>query len=163
MTDEAIIEAEYVEWKMVKTRSSLQLIFEVPLERQGQVMRALGVPLPNVSSPVAIARLVPASERSNVVQIEDHRPPEDMPLDDEHKPPRPLSQIAGMFCSNVLFQKFIEEESEGWNHRPTTDEAAEWLRHACGIKSRTELNTNEAAAARFHKIRVQYHAWQLVA
>jgi hypothetical protein len=160
--DPAIIEADYTEWRMVKTRSSLQLIFEVPLERQEQVMRALGVPLPNVSTPVAIARLVPAAERSNVVQIEDHRPVDD--LDDElHKPPRPLSQIAGMFCNNVLFQKFIEEESDGWDHRPTTDEAADWLRHACGIKSRAELNTNEAAAARFRMIRGQYEAWRLVA
>jgi hypothetical protein len=160
MTDEAIIEAEYVEWKMVKTRSSLQLIFEVPLERQEQVMRALGVPMPNVSSPVAIARLVPASERSNVVQIEDHRPPEDMPLDDEpHKPPRPLSQVAGILCNSAIFQKFIEEKSEGWNHRPTTDEAATWLRHSCGVKSRAELNTNEVAAQRFRKIRAEYQAW----
>jgi hypothetical protein len=161
MTDEAIIEAEYVEWRMVKTRSSLQLIFEVPLERQELVMRALGVPLPNVSTPVAIARLLPAAERSNVVQIEDHRPVEDE--DEPHKPPRPLSQIAGMFCNNVLFQTFIQEETEGWSHRPTSDEAADWLRQACGIESRTELNTNAVAAARFRMIRGQYEAWRLVA
>lgn len=164
MTDEAIIEAEYVEWRMVKTRSSLQLIFEVPLEHQQQVMRALGVPLPNVSTPVAIARLVPAAERSNVVQIEDHRPAEeDDPVGDDPRKPRPLSQIAGMFCNNVLFQKFIQEESDGWNHRPTTDEAAEWLRANCGIASRTELNHDEQAAERFQKIRDRYEAWRLVA
>lgn len=162
MADEAIIEADYTEWRMVKTRSSLQLIFEVPLERQELVMRALGVPLPNVSTPVAIARLVPAAERSNVVQIEDHRPVDD--IDDEpHKPPRPLSQIAGILCNNVLFQTFIQEESDGWDHRPTSDEATDWLRSNCGIKSRTELNHNEVAAARFRKIRGQYEAWRLVA
>jgi hypothetical protein len=164
MSDEAVIEAEYVEWRMVKTRSSLQLIFEVPLERQEQVMRALGVPLPNVSTPVAIARLVPAAERSNVVQIEDHRPPEDMPLDDDpHKPPRPLSQIAGILCNSGAFQCFIQEGSDGWDHRPTTDEAAEWLRANCGIKSRAELNTNAEAIRRFKRIRAEYEAWRLVA
>jgi hypothetical protein len=160
-----VILGTYADLKIIKTRSVVQIVVEVPLERGKEVTDLLGLPQPNAEIPVVVARMdAEKIKPSNVVQIEDHRPPEDMPLDDEpHKPPRPLSQIAGMFCSNVLFQKFIEEESEGWNHRPTTDEAAEWLRHACGIKSRTELNTNEAAAARFHKIRVQYHAWQLVA
>jgi hypothetical protein len=160
-----VILGTYADLKIIKTRSVVQIVVEVPLERGKEVTDLLGLPQPNAEIPVVLARMdAEKIKPSNVVQIEDHRPPEDMPLDDEpHKPPRPLSQIAGMFCSNVLFQKFIEEESEGWNHRPTTDEAAEWLRHACGIKSRTELNTNEAAAARFHKIRVQYHAWQLVA
>lgn len=157
MADEAIIEAEYVEWKMVKTRSSLQLIFEVPLEKQELVMRALGVPLPNVSTPVAIARLVPASERSNVVQIEDHRP-----ADDDETPPRPLSQIAAMLCGVGSFQQFIYEKSDGWDHRPTKEEAADWLRSNCGVKSRTELNSNPDAARRFKEIRSGYEAWRLV-
>lgn len=159
MADEAIIEAEYVEWKMVKTRSSLQLIFEVPLERQEQVMRALGVPLPNVSTPVAIARLVAVEERSNVVQIEDHRQPVE---EDDVSPPRPLSQIAAMLCGVGAFQQFIYERSEHWDHRPTKEEAAEWLRTNCGVKSRTELNTNTDAARRFKEIRSGYEAWRLV-
>ena len=57
MTDAAIIEAEYVEWKMVKTRKALQLIFEVPLEKQALVQAVLGTPMPDTSTPVAIARL----------------------------------------------------------------------------------------------------------
>jgi hypothetical protein len=161
-----LILGTYADLKIIKTRSVVQIVVEVPLERGKEVTDLLGLPQPNAEIPVVLARLHAdkIEKPTNVVQIEDHRPPEDMPLDDEpHKPPRPLSQIAGMFCNNVLFQTFIQEESEGWTHRPTTDEAAEWLRHSCGIKSRTELNTNEAAAARFHKIRVQYHAWQLVA
>jgi hypothetical protein len=162
MADEAIIRGEYVEWKMVKTRKALQLVFEVPLEHQALVQAALGTPMPDQSNPVAICRLVDA-EQANVVQIEDHRPVENDADDEPHRPPRPLSQIAAMFCQNAVFQKFIEEWSDGWDHRPTTDEAAEWLRSNCGIKSRTELNTNEVAAQRFKKIRAEYEAWRLVA
>jgi hypothetical protein len=154
MADEAIIQAEYVEWRMVKTRSSLQLIFEVPLEAQERVMQALGVPLPNVSTPVAIARLREAVEPTP--QIEHHN--DDEPI----KPPRPLSQIAAMLCGVGAFQQFIMESGDGWDHRPTTDEAAEWLRSVCGVKSRTELNTNQVAARRFKELRSGYDAWMRV-
>ncbi len=33
-----------------------------------------------------------------------------------------------MLCGIGAFQQFICEQSDGWDHRPTTDEAAEWLR-----------------------------------
>jgi hypothetical protein len=154
----------YSDLKIIKTRSVVQIVVEVPLERGKEVTDLFGLPQPNAEIPVVVARMDPAKIEapSNVVQIEDHRPIED--FDEEPgKPPRPLSQIAGMFCNSAVFQKFIQEESEGWDHRPTSDEAAEWLRSVCGIKSRAELNTNTDAAARFHKIRVQYHAWRLVA
>lgn len=161
MADEAIIRGEYVEWKMVKTRKALQLVFEVPLEHQALVQAALGTPMPDQSNPVAICRLVEGVRENNVVQLEDHRQaPEE---DDDFTPPRPLSQIAAILCNNAVFQKFIQEESEGWDHRPTSDEATNWLRAVCGIESRKELNTNEVAAARFRKIRGQYEAWRLVA
>jgi len=151
MTDEAIIQAEYVEWRMVKTRSSLQLIFEVPLEAQQHVMQALGVPLPNVSTPVAIARLRASVEPAPQIAHDN----------DDGKPPRPLSQIAAILCGVGAFQQYIWETSDGWDHRPTTDEAAEWLRSVCGIKSRTEINTNADAQRRFKEIRSGYDAWMV--
>lgn len=159
MADEAIIRGEYVEWKMVKTRKALQLVFEVPLEHQALVQAALGTPMPDQSNPVAICRLIEDVRESKVVQLEDHRPVED----DEEPKSRPLSQVAAILCNSGAFQCFIQEESYGWDHRPTSDEAADWLRSVCGIASRTELNTNDDAAARFRKIRGQYEAWRLVA
>jgi hypothetical protein len=150
----------YADLKIIKTRSVVQIVVEVPLERGKEVTDLLGLPQPNAEIPVVIARMDAEKIKSNVVQIEDHRPAEDMPLDDDpHKPPRPLSQIAGILCNSAVFQKFIQEGSDGWNHRPTTDEAADWLRTNCGVKSRAELNSNEVAAQRFRKIRAEYQAW----
>lgn len=143
---------------MVKTRSSLQLIFEVPLEKQELVMRALGVPMPNVSNPVAICRLVEVPQQAEPAQIEHANDDADDDAD-EQKPPRPLSQIAGMLCGVGSFQQFILENSKDWDHRPTSDEAAVWLRTVCGVESRAELNTNQIAAQRFVKIRADYNAW----
>ena len=161
MSDAAIIKAEYVEWKMVKTRKALQLIFEVALEDQERVMGALGIPLPDRSTHVAIARLDPHALAAQAEPAQIEHANDDLE-DEPGKPPRPLSQIAGMLCSIGAFQQFIREESEGWDHRPTSDEAAEWLRANCGIKSRTELNTYAVAAQLFEMIRGQYEAWMRV-
>ncbi len=159
MADAAIIQAEYVEWKMVKTRKALQLIFEVPLEHQAKVQAALGTPMPDTSSPVAIARLDLSAAQQEPAQIEHANDDAD---DEPHKPPRPLSQVAGMLCNTPTFQQFICEQSEGWDHRPTSVEAADWLRANCGINSRTELNTHPVAAERFRKIRADYNAWAVL-
>jgi hypothetical protein len=121
-----------------------------------------GLPQPNAEIPVVVARMdAEKLQASNVVQLVDHRPEADEPEDP--RKPRSLAQIAGILCNNAVFQKFIQEESAGWNHRPTTEEAADWLRATCGITSRSELNSNELAAERFGKIRDRYEAWRQVA
>jgi hypothetical protein len=155
--------AVYSDIKVVKTRGAVQIIFEMPLSEMKRAVDLLGAPLADQSVWVGIARVDPnkVPQPEAPVQIEhanDEGEYEDEPL----KPPRPLSQIAAMLCGIGAFQQFICEESDGWDHRPNTDEAAEWLRSNCGIKSRTELNTNEVAAQRFKKIRSQYEAWRLV-
>lgn len=154
-----MILGSYSNMIVVKTRSVVQVVIEVPIERGGEITSLLGFPNPAAEVPVVIARMAPEklSEQSNVVHIENHRPVDDE--NEPHKPPRPLSQIAAILCNNVVFQTFIQEQSDGWDHRPTSDEATEWLRSNCGIKSRTELNGNEVAAQRFKKIRGQYEAW----
>jgi hypothetical protein len=53
----AAISATFSEWRMVKSRKVLQLVFELPLEKQGEVLAVLGVPLPDAESWVAIAPL----------------------------------------------------------------------------------------------------------
>lgn len=145
MADEAIIEAEYVEWKMVKTRKALQLIFEVPLELQAKVQDALGTPMPDVSTPVAIARL---RLRPAIV--------EEQPVI-EHQPEPPirrsksLAQIAGILCSSGSFQKFAGAKTE--------QEAADYIRGHCGVASRAEIDASENATRIFKEIKAEYDFW----
>lgn len=159
MTNEAIISAEFTEWKMVKTRSTLQLVFEVPLEMQEHVMRALGTPLPNRSNPVAICRLVEGATQqpAQISHANDAGDTEDIP----GKPPRPLSQVSAILCNIVAFRRFIMEQYEGWDQLPTADEAADWVREQCGVQSRREFDTDDAAAANFRNIRSAYSAWMI--
>lgn len=160
MTDAAIIQATFSEWRMVKGRKVLQLVCEVPLEAQETVLRALGTPGVETDNWVAIARLNLTAKAEEPAQIEHAN--DDME-DEPGKPPRPLSQVAGMLCNTPTFQQFIREKSDGWDHRPTSLEAADWLRAVCGIQSRSELNTHPVATERFKKIRADYKAWLLVA
>lgn len=156
MADAAIIEAEYVEWKMVKTRKALQLIFEVPLEHQALVQAALGTPMPDTSTPVAIARMMTAAQLNR--GIEAITAPTPALEDEPHKPPRPLSQVSAILCNIVAFRRFLHEE-HGFDVIPTVDEAADWVREHCGVQSRREFDTDDAAAANFRHLRNAYDAW----
>ena len=143
MTDAAIIEAEYVEWKMVKTRKALQLIFEVPLEKQALVQAALGTPMPDTSTPVAIARLnLAALTQAEPEQIEAPRRG------------KSLAQVAGILCNTGSFRKFIRVE--------TVDQAADYIRAHCGVSSRANIDGNPDATAAFDALRGEYELWMRV-
>ena len=140
MTDAAIIKATFSEWRMVKGRKVLQIICEVPLEAQRQVFEALGAPMPDAETWVAIARL-----RREAVQQE----PEQI------EPPRPLkslAQIAGIICNEPAFWKYI--------HVANADEAAKYVRGHCGVTSRAALDSNEDAAQAFRTLKADYIIWR---
>lgn len=59
MTDAAIIAGNYADFKLVKTRSTCQLIIEIPIEQAEAAIRVFGIPMPGHEIPVAIARLEP--------------------------------------------------------------------------------------------------------
>lgn len=58
MENPAAFSATYSDWRIVKTRSAVQIVFEVPLEAAGHAYNVLGG-MPNFGEPVyfAIARL----------------------------------------------------------------------------------------------------------
>lgn len=63
MTEPAAFSAEYADWKIIKTRSAVQIVFEVPLEAAGHAYNVLGG-MPNFGEPTrfAIARLAKKPE-----------------------------------------------------------------------------------------------------
>lgn len=77
----AAIMGTFANYKLVPTRSVLQVIVEVPVEQQAAVFAALGYPIPGSEINVAIARLntqasrggIPA-ERSPEVHVPDGEP-----------------------------------------------------------------------------------------
>lgn len=86
-----------------------------------------------------------------------------------HEPEKPkgglLSQWAAMRCSEVMFQRWLDKTFhaiwEKWLEKsarsvaPRIDEsivAANVVREVCGIESRAELDSDDAAAERFHRL-----------
>ena len=56
MTD-AVIKGEYADFKLVKTRNVVQMIIEVPIEQATLITTRFGIPNPNESCWVAVAKL----------------------------------------------------------------------------------------------------------
>ncbi|VVE74153.1 hypothetical protein PCA31118_04691 [Pandoraea captiosa] len=69
-----------------------------------------------------------------------------------------LTRLAGILPRQPQFRAWLEEAA----HQPiTADDAAEFIRIACGVDSRRELDTNGSAADRFHNIvRRPFLAWR---
>ncbi len=120
----------YADWKLVKTRGVIQVVFEVPLHEADAAYQVLGG-MPNA-----------AKERwfgiAPLQQLEDHAALLDE-LDDPLPAPSPrqvapdkmLAQQAGMVCKDPQF----------WDFMGASDEAGvvEAVRKACGVRSRSEI------------------------
>lgn len=65
----------------------------------------------------------------------------------------PPGQRAALRCGDARYRVFLCGEDKG------VDAAADALRARCEIKSRAELNSDAAAAARFAAIELEYAEW----
>ncbi len=63
---DAVIQGTFADMKTVKTRKTLQIVLEVPIEMGEQVVRAFGFPDPSKEVNVAIARLQDKSVHEEV-------------------------------------------------------------------------------------------------
>ena len=61
----AVFSAYYADWKVIKTRDSVQVVFEIPRTAAGHALNVLGG-MPNFGKPTlfAIARLDPEKVKS---------------------------------------------------------------------------------------------------
>jgi len=156
VTDAAIIQATFAEWRMVKGRKVLQIICEVPLEAQGEVFAALGAPMPDNDTWVAIARL-----KGKQTAIEQQPEPEPHqiagpPSDDDHRPPLRMSASAAIISKEGAFATFMRDK-----HGYSSQEPDEALKLFCGIDSKRELDDpiNSSGRSNFIALRNEYRAW----
>lgn len=141
---QAAIKATYSDYRRVKGRKVLQLIFEVPIEQAPEVHKTFGEPAPDGSMWVGIARLEP-----------------DKPAE---KPKRSWSEIsraqqAGIACNEPDFRRFLALDCDGILMFDL-DMAADTVRHECGISSRSELDSNKDAARKWDKLYSDYQMWK---
>lgn len=70
-----------------------------------------------------------------------------------------ISQLAGMLPRDPKFREWLSAATQV--EKLTVDEAAEVIRHVCQIDSRCRLETDQAAAKRFHTlVRRPFAEWR---
>jgi hypothetical protein len=141
MTDQAALSAVYVDYRRVKTRKVMQIVFEVPIERWPTVYPILGEPDIDNSMWFALARLqgVPGEKLKG----------------------GSLAQQAGILCNDGTFIRWAHEHATGEEefHGMSSEAAAEYIRFHCGVKSRAHLDHDAEAARRFRDLKADYELW----
>lgn len=142
MTEPAIILGTFADFKTVKTRSVVQLIVEVPIERGKQVVEAFGFPQPGAEVPVAVTRV-----KDGIVAEQPKAP----------KPKRafadmPPSQQAGIMCNDSAFQKWADIFCQ------TPDAARTVILNTCEISSRKQLDDNAGARSAWCLMLAEFYA-----
>lgn len=71
---------------------------------------------------------------------------------------QPPAQQAGIRCDEPIFIAFLKETyPEEWRE---FEDAAEFVRFYCGVKSRSELNTIHKSQDIWHQLDSQFQAWK---
>jgi hypothetical protein len=143
MNAPAIIQADFADFRQVKSRKVAQLICEVPLEALPHVMAVLGWPKPETSLPVAIARLQdPGPDRQDTVS--------DLPIkSSKHWDDMSPVQQAGIRAQDPAFQEWVGVIPELRSTPSGEDIARKHIHATCMIQSRRDLMTDAKAAARW--------------
>jgi len=177
MTDAAAIQATFSDYRTVKGRKVLQIIFEVPIERQGEVFAALGYPMPDAERWCAIALLrdpapLPGSRRlaqdeDDASTVRSRHPP-----GGAHHVKDPVRSQAGkaryaesddmqraeiraaMLMHDEVFQYWVATHSPA---KVISEAAADhFIKTRCGIESKRDLASNEAAYEEFRKMETEF-------
>lgn len=136
MNTPAVFRGSYSDLKVVRSRSVVQVVIEIPIEQSAGFVAAFGMPQPGAEVPVALALMKPESKADKPKQ---------------HWSQMLRSQRAGIRCSDLKFQLWMSKRY------PRADcDTAELVRRFCNVKSRADLNEDRDAAERFDKLDAQF-------
>ncbi len=157
MTEARVVRAEFVDYKTVRTRSTLQIVLEVPIEQQADIFAKLGYPLPGEHKWVAVALLAESAAIAtpdNVRSLNAKRA-----YADKDEPHRAVNR-AGILARDPRFWTWANRQSESTSLCGRTIineiEAAAFIRDWCGVESRKEFITNPKALAKYHQLETEY-------
>lgn len=163
MTD-AAFRATFADFKLVKTRKTAQLIFEVPVEGADAALNTLGgLPRPDAEIWCAIARLDPKAAAREPRKAVGERPAKEP----EPFATLPLAKQAAIRCADPLFWKYLNENHYelygpdpiyGWIY--AEDKAAQYVRALCGVESRAQLGDDIVAAGKWRQINRAFLDWK---
>jgi hypothetical protein len=152
MKETSAFRAVYADWKLVKTRQTIQIIFEIPLNDADAAYDVLGgMPQPAAERWFGIAAIKSAQTQT--------APPKSAKSPIDWRDLQPAAQ-AGIRSADPVFWKYLEEEQH--MSVSNADEAAASIRGICLVRSRAELGTNHKARVLWKQLDDQFYAWQRV-
>jgi hypothetical protein len=158
MNEPAAFRGTYSDWRLVKTRAVVQIIFEVPLADSDAAYEILGgMPVHGKERWFGIAALKSTAEEAPS-NVPSGSPPSTRP-DGTKRPWRDLlpAQQAGIRCDEPSFAAFLREErKDDWAEDPDPVDCVYLI---CGIRSRSELNHNQKSRVIWHQLDSAYQAW----
>lgn len=152
--------AVFSDWKVIKTRACVQLVFEVPIEKADEAYQVLGgMPIAGNEVWCAVARLgSPGGEQSR--RSDGSGGSQEVAGPTSKKTP---AQIAGYLCTLPAFHKFLQEKCQAaWrrNWSATVDKeerAKQCIYDICTVTSRTQLTTDNAE---WCALQLAFRLWQ---
>ena len=154
MKEPSAFRAVYADWKLVKTRQTIQIVFEIPLSDADAAYDVLGgMPQPAAERWFGIAAIKMAQAPTALPKAE--KAPRDW------RDMQPAAQCA-LRCNDATFRAFLTEE---YSFRPrtgedATEQAAAFLRNWFGISSRSELSADHKKRMLWKQLDDQYSAWK---
>lgn len=174
MTRPAAFKATYSDWKLIKTRSVVQIVFEVPLNEADAAYHVVGG-MPDVGAErwfgIAAIKLGGGTGSQLTPPVEAAGPCGEA-ADRPHKPRKPvaaekrLAQQAGILCADPVFWAFLREAvTERVPHFDARDEesATRAVREFCCVESRALITPDSEAGAYWNELYSRFTAWKLVA
>lgn len=166
MTKAAAFSAAYTDWKLIRTRSVVQIVFEVPIEKSREAYDALGgMPTPAAEVWCGICRL---QEPLAKEVIEKPRPPAARAPQSggAHRSWHEMSpaQQAGMLCNEVSFVNFLkqnyrEEFNQTTGPANQFERAAQVVRDWCGVVSRRHIQDDDQSGTNWRLMVSDYRAY----
>jgi hypothetical protein len=151
MSDPAAIRGTFADFRLIKGRKVAQMVVEIPIEEADAALATLGgLPQPAAERWVALAAL-------NVTSI---KPQEKRRFEDLKS-----AMQAGIRCADPPFWKFLTEQYadndvvSNLAEIRCADEAAKVVRNICGVASRSNLNLDPRAAAKWQELDAYYMLW----
>jgi hypothetical protein len=145
-SQEALVIGTFSDLKIVKSRSVVQVVIEVPLEQGEKVIQAFGMPQPGSEVPVVVARLKTQPEAPS----KGANPDRSAAAKDRFRslpPPEKDRAKCGVLCASSGFQRWIGAKDE--------EEATKIVRSLIG-GSRSLISEDEAVHAKWIELLTEY-------
>lgn len=150
------IKATFSDWRTVKSRKVLQLIFEVPLEQQAEALTMLGAPMPDDPAWCGIARIVeepaPAKNPDKAEAARERYRAQDKMAQ--------AAQRAAMLCKDMAFRRYVATRASDGTVIASEDGCAKFVRDRCRIDSRSRIASDERAYNAFLALELEFKAAQ---